>query len=112
MRWLFRNKAVELLNHHTNFFFCRVASRFEHFNTLFHQGQRESIQISLVGDRTLLAIVWDERTNLGLVRFYTQETSKRLEVVFAEIAARPPAADSGLADDYSKEAGAALDDLF
>jgi predicted regulator of Ras-like GTPase activity (Roadblock/LC7/MglB family) len=84
----------------------------EHFNTLFHQGQRESIQISLIGNRTLLAIVWDERTNLGLVRFYTQETSKRLEVVFAEIAARPPAAGSGLADDYSKEAGAALDDLF
>lgn len=84
----------------------------EHFNTLFHQGQRESIQISLVGNRTLLSIVWDERTNLGLVRFYTQETSKRLEVIFAEFAARPPAADSGLSDDYSKEAGAALDDLF
>ncbi len=84
----------------------------EHFNTLFHQGQRESIQISLVGERTLLSIVWDERTNLGLVRFYTQETSKRLELIFAELAARPPAADSGLADDYSKEAGAALDDLF
>lgn len=85
----------------------------EHFNTLSHQGQHESIQISLVGQRTLLAIVWDERTNLGLVRFYAQEASRRLETVFAEIADRPadPRGD-GLSDDYSKEAAAALDDLF
>ena len=86
----------------------------EQFSSLSHQGQRESIQISLIGERTLLAIVWDERTNLGLVRYYAQETSRRLTDVFAEIAARPPAAagDSGLADDYSQQASAALDDLF
>ncbi len=84
----------------------------EHFSTMSHQGQRESIQISLVGERTLLAVVWDERTNLGLVRFYAQETSKRLAAVFAEITERPPADDSGLADDYSEQAAQALDDLF
>ena len=86
----------------------------EHFNTLFHQGQRESIQISLVGDRTLLAIVWDERTNLGLVRFYAQQASKRLTELFTEINSRPRSADegSGLAADYSKQASAALDELF
>jgi predicted regulator of Ras-like GTPase activity (Roadblock/LC7/MglB family) len=86
----------------------------EHFNTLSHQGQRESIQISLIGERTLLAIVWDERTNLGLVRFYAQETSKRLADLFVEIAGRPPMpeGESGLASDYSEQAAAALDDLF
>ncbi len=86
----------------------------EHFNTLSHQGQRESIQISLVGERTLLAIVWDERTNLGLVRFYAQESSKRLVDLFTEMCSRPPKPEdgSGLADDYSQKAAAALDDLF
>ena len=85
----------------------------EHFNTLSHQGQRESIQISLIGDRTLLAIVWDERTNLGLVRYYAQEASRRLTDLFVEIRSRPPSAgDAGLADDYSQQASAALDDLF
>jgi predicted regulator of Ras-like GTPase activity (Roadblock/LC7/MglB family) len=84
----------------------------EEFSTLSHQGARHSIQLSLVGVRTLLAIVWDERTNLGLVRFYAQETSRRLETVFEEMALRPPEDDPGLSGDYSKEASAALDDLF
>ncbi len=86
----------------------------EHFNTLSHQGQRESIQISLVGERTLLAIVWDERTNLGLVRYYAQESSRRLADLFEAIASRPPSPEDreGLADDYSQQAAAALDDLF
>lgn len=82
------------------------------FTTMSHQGGRQCIQVALVGDRSLLAIVWDERTNLGLIRFYANETIKRLERVFLDIAARPPAQDEGLAAGYSKEASAALDELF
>ena len=65
-------------------------------------------------ERTLLAVVWDERSNLGLVRFYAQETTKRLERIFEEIAQRPPdeQPDASLADGYSDEATAVLDDLF
>lgn len=85
----------------------------ESFETLSHQGQRESIQISLIGQRTLLAIVWDERTNLGLVRFYAQETCRRLDVMFQDMAQREPdAGGEALSDDYSAQANAALDDLF
>lgn len=85
----------------------------ESFETLSHQGQRESIQISLIGDRTLLAIVWDERTNLGLVRFYAQETCKRLGAMFDEISTRPvEGGGEALAEDYSTQANAALDELF
>jgi predicted regulator of Ras-like GTPase activity (Roadblock/LC7/MglB family) len=85
----------------------------EQFSTLSHQGQRESIQISLVGERTLLTIVWDERTNLGLVRYYAQETSRCMLDLLKTIGSRPPSPDGdGLADDYSEQATAALDDLF
>ena len=84
----------------------------DEFNTLSHQGARQAIQVSLVGDRTLLAIVWDERTNLGLVRFYAQESTRRLTEVFEAIALRSPDDDEGLAGDYSSQASAALDDLF
>ena len=58
------------------------------FSALSHQGAHQSIQVSTVGDRTLLAVVWDQRSNLGLVRFYSKETTKRLEQVFDEIATR------------------------
>ena len=85
----------------------------EQFAALSHQGDRHSIQLSLVGVRTLLAIVWDERTNLGLIRFYAQETARRLEDIFEEIMGRAPSGDDeSLSEGYSEQATAVLDDLF
>ena len=84
----------------------------QEFSALFHQGARQSIQLSLVGNRTLLAILWDERTNLGLVRFYAQETSRRLSEIFTDLESRPEVPSEGLSDSYSSEATAALDELF
>ena len=84
------------------------------FSTLFHQGAHQSILVSMVGDRALLAVVWDQRSNLGLVRFYSQETTKRLEQVFDEMAGRPQAAsmEESISDAYGDEAAAALDELL
>lgn len=83
----------------------------DQFTTLHHQGSRDSIQVSLVGDRALLAMVFDERTNLGLVRYYAVETTKRLTEVLREIENRTGETES-LASDYSQSATAALDRLF
>lgn len=83
------------------------------FTSLFHQGAHHSIQISLVGGRTLMATLWDDRTNLGLVRFYSAETTRRLEEIFDEMANRPASdEDDQLDGNYGAEATAALDDLF
>ena len=85
----------------------------DEFSNLFHQGQRDNIQISLVGERSLLAVVFDDRTNLGLVRFYAQECTRRLRDLMTEIATRDPAhGGETLADDFSSSAAAALDELF
>lgn len=82
------------------------------FSSLSHQGDRQGIQLASLGPRALLATVWDERTNLGLVKFYAQETSLRLRRVLDELESAPPRAETGLADDYGEQASAALDDLF
>ncbi|MBK7874602.1 MAG: roadblock/LC7 domain-containing protein [Planctomycetes bacterium] len=85
----------------------------EEFSTLYHQGQRDSIQVSLVGDRALFAVVFDERTNLGMVRYYASETTRRLDVVLNEVANRAEGeGEESLASDFSKSATAALDKLF
>lgn len=85
----------------------------DQFNCLFHQGARDCIQLQLVGERTLLAIVFDDRTNLGLVRFYAQESVQNLEIILREIAERPePQEHEGLSEDFSSDAAAALDNLF
>ncbi|MHC4263202.1 MAG: roadblock/LC7 domain-containing protein [Planctomycetota bacterium] len=80
------------------------------FSSMFHQGQRDSLQLQLVGERTLLAVALDERTNLGLVRFYAQEATVRLEQVFERIAGEDR--DTSLSNDFSSEGAAALDELF
>lgn len=86
----------------------------EEFSTLYHQGQRDSIQVSLVGDRALFAVVFDERTNLGMVRYYATETTRRLDVVLGEVANRDEGeeGEEKLASDFSQSATAALDKLF
>jgi predicted regulator of Ras-like GTPase activity (Roadblock/LC7/MglB family) len=80
------------------------------FAILFHQGQRDSIQLQLIGERTLMAALFDGRTNLGMVRFYAQETGGRMERILEEIAAEDR--DSGLGDDFGASAEDALDELF
>lgn len=84
----------------------------EQFSTMFHQGQRDSIQISLVGERALFATVFDDRTNLGLVRFYAQETTRRLGEVLNELSQREPDPQERLSIDFSSSATEALDKIF
>jgi len=48
------------------------------FANLFHQGARDCIQVSLVGERSLFVIVFDERTNLG------QQVSRDVRAFFKE----------------------------
>ena len=82
----------------------------DEFTIMFHQGARDSIQLQLAGDRTLLAVLFDERTNLGLVRFYAQETTPRLAAILDEVARQEPRAQ--LSADFSTKAAEALDELF
>jgi hypothetical protein len=77
---------------------------------MFHQGKRDSIQLQLVGDRTLLAVLFDDRTNLGLVRFYSQEAALRLQEIFQAIVGRRQGGE--LASNFSDVGQAALDRLF
>src|ERR687890_1468599 len=56
------------------------------FPTLSHEGERESIHISVVG-RLLLVVVFDERSSLGLVKLRSKQVSHQLAKMFDEIAA-------------------------
>ncbi len=80
------------------------------FAILFHQGQRDSIQLQLIGERTLMAVLFDGRTNLGMVRFYAQESASRIQEVFQEMGKEERRADLG--DDFQSGAKDALDKLF
>ena len=80
------------------------------FAILFHQGSRDSIQLQLIGERTLLATLFDGRTNLGMVRFYAQETGGRISDILTDIHSQNRKAD--LNADFGSRAEDALDKLF
>jgi predicted regulator of Ras-like GTPase activity (Roadblock/LC7/MglB family) len=54
------------------------------FPTLSHEGERDSIHISVVG-RLLLIVVFDERSSLGLVKLRSKQVSHQLSVMMEEI---------------------------
>lgn len=54
------------------------------FPTLSHEGERESIHISIIG-RTLLVVVFDEHSSLGLVKLRVKQASRELAAIFEEV---------------------------
>ncbi len=54
------------------------------FPTLSHEGERESIHISVIG-RLLLVVVFDERSSLGLVKLRSKQVAMQLAAMIHEI---------------------------
>lgn len=56
----------------------------EVFPAVVHEGERESIFISVIG-RSLLVVVFDERSTLGLVKLRTKKASHEIAAILEEI---------------------------
>ena len=83
----------------------------DEFSVLFHQGRKASIQLTMVGDRTIMATVFDDQTTVGMVRLYAKAASDGLEKIFEEIGHRPPSRIQ-LDSDFGDSAQGALDCFF
>ena len=57
----------------------------DEFPIHFHQGQRDNLHMTLVGDRMILVVVFDERSSLGLVRLRVKKAGNELAKLFEEI---------------------------
>ena len=51
------------------------------FPTLSHEGEKESVHISVIG-RLLLVVVFDERSSLGLVKLRSKQIARQLADLF------------------------------
>ena len=58
------------------------------FNSLFHQGEKESMYLADVARRVILVVLFDTRTTLGLVRLKMKETVGELTRLFEEVFSR------------------------
>jgi len=83
----------------------------DEFSVLFHQGATDSIQLTLIDERMLLGIIFDDSTTIGMVRLYASETAKKvLEVLGRE---RPDGAQSTMLDEgFGESVETELDNLF
>jgi predicted regulator of Ras-like GTPase activity (Roadblock/LC7/MglB family) len=53
------------------------------FSILFHQGEKDSMHLSVVADRLILAVVFDARTQVGLVRLRVRRAMDDLAKILA-----------------------------
>ena len=60
----------------------------EEFTILFHEGAKDNINISLVGSRVILAVIFDSRSSIGLVRLRVKKSTENLARIFDDIAGK------------------------
>jgi len=58
------------------------------FSILFHEGERDNIHISIVAQRLILVVIFDERSSLGLVRLRVRKSAAELEDVLNQMASK------------------------
>lgn len=86
----------------------------EEFDSLFHQGRKESMYLADVARRLILVVLFDNKTTLGLVRIKIKDAVRSLNGVFEDVFGRVdsgrqrPVLEQGFADDAEDE----IDRLF
>jgi len=86
------------------------------FSILFHEGEKDNIHISIVAQRVILVVIFDERSSLGLVRLRVKKASQELNEVFARIMAKvekeKSAAGSAFESPFAEITDEDIDSLF
>ena len=80
------------------------------FPSQFHEGERESLHMSIVAGKVVLVVIFDSRSSLGLVRLRVKKASEELARVFEQLARRQatPGVRSPLAEITDDD----IDNLF
>ncbi|GMT46558.1 gliding motility protein MglA [hydrothermal vent metagenome] len=55
------------------------------FSILFHEGDRDNIHISIVANKVILAVLFDQRSSLGIVRLRVKKATGALTRILHEM---------------------------
>ncbi len=83
------------------------------FSILFHEGKKDHVHISIVANRVILVVIFDDRSSLGLVRLRVKKASQELTRIFEmiiEIARKQPKGELEAA--FSEITDEDIDNLF
>lgn len=84
----------------------------EEFPSHYHQGERDSLYIALIGEQLILTIIFDNRSTEGLVRLRVKRAESELEQVFDDLkkkASAPEALNNSIFSEITDED---IEDLF
>lgn len=84
----------------------------EECSTLVHQGESRSMYLADIEGNAVLAVLFDDRSTLGLVRLKAKDTLQELAAVFDIAARRDPRSGDGIAADWADAAASEIDRLF
>ncbi|HYR30074.1 MAG TPA: roadblock/LC7 domain-containing protein [Thermoanaerobaculia bacterium] len=70
------------------------------FSILFHEGEKDNIHISLVAQRVILVVIFDEKSSLGLVRLRVKKASQELERTFEVLLKKAEAERGNMANRF------------
>jgi predicted regulator of Ras-like GTPase activity (Roadblock/LC7/MglB family) len=80
------------------------------FTSQFHEGERTHVHITLVSNRAILVVLFDERSSLGLVRLRVRKASEEMGRLFEQASAR--ALDAGAPSILNEITDSDIDNLF
>lgn len=85
------------------------------FASLFHEGKRDNLHITLINQDAILLVAFDERSSLGLVRLRVAQATETIGSTLAEISRRQKerrAGDNGGASPLPEITDEDIDSLF
>jgi predicted regulator of Ras-like GTPase activity (Roadblock/LC7/MglB family) len=83
------------------------------FSILFHEGEKDNLHISIVADRVILVVIFDQRSSLGLVRLRVKKASDELGGIFEDLAKKSEEMEkSGAQSPFAEITDDDIDNLF
>jgi predicted regulator of Ras-like GTPase activity (Roadblock/LC7/MglB family) len=79
------------------------------FPNVFHEGERDNLHLSIVAQRAILVVMFDQRSSLGLVRLRVKKTGEELARIFTAMIAK---AESEAQEPFGEITDEDIDNLF
>ena len=80
------------------------------FPNIYHEGEKDNLHLSIVAQRAILVVMFDQRSSLGLVRLRVKKTNEELTNVFTSMLAK--AASSDQSTPFAEISDDDIDNLF
>lgn len=82
------------------------------FSVLFHEGERDNIHITLIHEKVILVVIFDERSSLGLVRLRVRKAGTDLADIFASLMQKAESGTGGADSPFAEITDDDIDNLF